>query len=139
MFVFICVDQNKYSLPDFITHVPIVVNPSNPRKLIEEDDIMTLLESMYAKVRESDDIQPFLTGFGCKASFGDPFASIDGDTFTMDPAIPKRFVDLTTDNDFKINAPDEEKQKKSRFNEDVFETFMAQRDMDEQILKPQRI
>jgi hypothetical protein len=140
MFVFICVDQNKYSLPDFVTHVPIIVSPSpKSRKIYAEDEIMVLLESMYAKIRDSDDIQPFLTGFGCKASFGDPFSFIDGDDSAMDAAIPKKFGVLETDNDFHINAPDEGAQKKSRFNEDVFETFKAQRDMDEQILKPQRI
>jgi hypothetical protein len=140
MFVFICVDQNKYSLPDFVTHVPIIVSSSaKSRKIIVEDEIMILLESVHAKTHESEDIQPFLTGFGCKSSLGDPFSFIDGDSDAMDSAIPKRFGVLETDIDFHINAPDEGTQKKSRFNDDIFESFKAQRDMDEQILKPQRI
>lgn len=122
-FLFVCVDANKYQLPDFVDRVPLLYTKS--KHVLVDQSIMDYIEDISPKPK---DIEPFsiMQGTG---NYSDMFSFID----SVDEGVTKGYTYLTGNHDKIMLVPDDTSDKngtKSKFDSSSFDKYLQDRDND---------
>lgn len=124
-FMTVCVDTNKYKLPDFIDRVPLIYT-RNGEVLYDE----TIVQYIEAVAPKEDDILPF--SLQEPNGYSDQFSFLEN---TMDTG-NKGYTMLGYEQRIMAPADDENKDNgKSRFDASLLDQYMQERDNDIKQLK----
>ena len=131
-FLRVCIDGGRYQLPPFVDRVPCILN-SNRDRAYFDDDVELYIMSLAKDVSKPEEIQTF----SWESSGFDNFAVIGDDMGNMSN---QGYMEIT-DKYFDPNSgptrikESEDSGKGSRFNEQMFENMIANRNRDEEQIK----
>jgi hypothetical protein len=133
-FMFICVDNSKFKIPDFITVVPTLL--TTKKQIIVGQNLYIYIDKI-SQVSSVQDIIPFTIG---SSSFSSDYTwlSPDGNGYqnnaNVDDTRNNSFILLNSD--ANINAPkDVEDTKHSKFDSTIYEKFISNRANDDENIK----
>lgn len=139
LFVFVSVDDNKFNIPPFVTHVPSIV--TKEKQLVESDSIPDYLEKYIKHTSISSDISPF--SLDSQSSYSTSYTYLTENGYDVDGKMTEEkgaYIMLGADT--RIYAPKEADQnttnKSGKFDDSMYERFINNRNADDELLKRQQ-
>lgn len=132
LFVLVCVDQNRYTLPPFVDRVPLIVTPQ--KEIITDESLSKYIEELH-KQHGNAEIEAFTVSTSRMSMFSDPYSFID-DNITSNSSHGTAYVFLgNAEEQYHIQIPPEDDGCKNKFDASMLENIKAQRAIDEETLK----
>lgn len=125
-FVMVCVDSNKYQLPNFVDRVPLIYTKND--ELVYDDSIIKYLEMLYPN--EVVEIMPW--SLQQPTNYSNQFSFLLDDTIDMQN---KGYTMLGYDQKIATTADDSDTSKKGKFDSSQMDKYMQEREADEQNFK----
>lgn len=139
LFVFVSVDENKFNIPPFVTHVPTVV--TREKQLVESDRIAEYLDTYMKHKSSSVDISPF--SLGAQSGYSTSYTFLTDNGYDVEGKMTEdkgSYIMLGADT--RIYAPKESDQntsnKTSKFDDSTYERFINSRNADDEMIKRQQ-
>lgn len=141
LFVFVSVDENKFTIPPFVTHVPTIV--TKDKQLVDSDRISDYLEKYMSHTSSSDDVSPF--SLGAQAGYSTSYTFLTDNGYDVEGKMTEdkgSYIMLGADT--RIYAPKESdqnitsKSKSGKFDDSMYERFINSRNADDEMLKRQQ-
>lgn len=140
MFVFVSVDESKFNIPPFVTHVPTIV--TKDKQIVESDRISDYLETFLKHSSSAEDISPF--SLATQSGYSSSYTFLTDNGYDVEGKMTEdkgSYIMLGADT--RIYAPKETDQnsnpsKSSKFDDSIYERFINNRNADDEILKRQQ-
>lgn len=142
LFVFVSVDESKFNIPPFVTHVPTIV--TKDKQLVESDRIADYLERFIRHSSSSADISPF--SLGSQSGYSTSYTFLTDNGYDVEGKMTEdkgSYIMLGADT--RIYAPKEADQnantnsnKSGKFDDSLYEKLVNSRNLDDEILKRQQ-
>lgn len=122
-FLFVCVDNNKYQLPNFVDRVPLLFTTS--KHVLVDQSIMDYIEEVSP---QSKDIEPFsiMQGTG---NYSDMFSFID----SCEEGLTKGYTYLGNDDSRIMFVPEKDTEStnnKVKFDSSMYDKYLQDREAD---------
>lgn len=124
-FMMVCVDNNKYNLPEFVDRVPIIYTKND--EIIYDEGITKYIELMYPSV--SEEISPFSLQ---NTDIGNSFSFLNDELPDMHS---KGYTMLGYDQRISSPPEPEDGSKKAKMDSSVFDRFVQERNADIEEIK----
>jgi hypothetical protein len=133
LFIFVSVDENKYNIPPFVTHVPTIV--TKKKEILKDGDVISYLTRTEDVSKE---ISPFSLG---DDSYSSSFTFLTENGYDVDgiqSEDKRQFVKLT-DNASIYTPPEADTSTKSnKFDDSIYERYINGRNADDEVMKRPR-
>ena len=125
-FVLVCVDSNKYQLPNFVDRVPLIYTKND--EMVYDDSIIKYLEMLFPN--ETEEILPW--SLQQSANYSNQFSFLLEDSADMQN---KGYTMLGYDQKITTTVDDSDSSKKGKFDSSQMDKYMQAREADEQVFK----
>lgn len=119
-FMLVCVDNDRYRLPEFVDRVPLIF--TRTKHVLVDQSIQDYLQEITPTVR---DIEPFSLAQGT-GNYSDMFSFLD----SADEGVTKGYTYLGAEQQISYIPEEGDKNAKNKFDSSVLERYMAERDSD---------
>lgn len=125
-FVVICVDNNRYQLPNFVDKVPLIYTKND--EIVYDDSIIKYLEMLYPT--ETEEIMPW--SIQQPSNYSNQFSFLLDDSADLQN---KGYTILGYDQRISTTIEDSDTSKKGKFDSSQMDKYMQERENDEQNFK----
>lgn len=129
-FMFVCVDNKKYNIPNFIDRVPSILKPSG--EVYTDEQLYGYIDSKYKTSNSHEEISPMTSSYG-NSLYSTSFASITGDDNSIEN---KNYLSLGREQHMiHVSDTTNPNSKKSHDSSAAFESLMQSRKLDDKYIK----
>lgn len=132
-FMFVCVDNKKYNIPEFIDRVPSILKKNG--EVYTDEQLQGYLEMKYKMSNTIEEINPMFSMYG-SSMYSANFSTIDGNDNSSIMDNPN-FVSLGHEQHMiHVSQDTNEVSKKSSFDSSkAYERLMESRNLDDKSIK----
>ena len=133
LFIFVCVDDNRFRIPEFVTHVPTIVTKS--RSVVSDDMVIDYIDRYIKTSSSSLPISPYQIEAGYSSCY--TFLTENGYDNEGKMSEEKNSYIMIGD-DHKIYTPkesDNSSSKTAKFDESTYEQYLNSRNLDDERMK----
>lgn len=128
IFMFVCIDDNKFKIPEFIDRVPSILKQTG--EVYTDNQLYSYLDMKF-KVTNLEEISPAISVYG-NSLYSSHFSSLDGDDNSIEN---KNYLSLGHEQHM-IHVPESTNTNtKGADTSSAFEKFMLSRKLEDQNLK----
>ena len=129
IFLFICVDEGKYQIPQFIDSVPTILKRNG--EVFKDEQLMIYVESKFKTDDIQEEIAPMVSQYG-NSLYSTNFASIDGDDSSIEN---RNYLSLGREQHMIHVEDSQTSSKKSADSDSAFEKLMQNRKLEDSQIK----
>lgn len=132
-FLFVCIDNNKYKIPEIIDRVPCILNHSKDT-LYTDDQIVLYVDSksQHANVVVDKDLQTFAWE---KNDYSEGYSYLDTEEGGNISNKGYTYIEDHQSSSARKFQDDEDVLKQSKFDASIYDTYVASRNKDEEHIK----
>lgn len=135
LFMFVCVDNNKFRLPPCVTHVPTII--TKQKDVLTDRHVIMYIEKMTAATQVAD-ISPWMSnGYSSQYTWLTDNGYDDGRMSDVNNVGQQPYVMLGAEQHIFAPKEPENGNKSNKFDDNMYEKYINSRNADDDMLKRQ--